>query len=61
MNFQIKQNKLTDEVKKKIFQRFAHRAIKATGMNGLNEDPISFEILDKEKAAGVKPATVGLS
>ncbi len=44
MDYVIRQNKLTDEVKKKIFQGFAHQAVKATGIDGLSEDPISFEI-----------------
>ena len=44
MSFDIKQNKLTDEVKKKIFDGFGKYAIESTGINGLGEDPISFEI-----------------
>lgn len=52
MNLQIQQNKLTEEVKKKIYQGFAHQAIKATGIDGLNEDPISFELFDKGEFVG---------
>jgi len=52
MSLLIKQNKLTDEVKKKIFQGFAHQAVKATGIDGLSEDPISFEIFDNCEFVG---------
>jgi mutator protein MutT len=44
MTLSIKQNKLTDEVKQRIYQGFAHQAIKSTGIDGLSEGPISFEI-----------------
>jgi ribosomal protein S18 acetylase RimI-like enzyme len=47
MTLQIQQNKLTDEVKKKVFQGFAQEAIKCTGIDGLNEDPVSFEIFNE--------------
>lgn len=46
MILQINQNKLTEEVKKKIFNGFGQQAIESTGINGLSEDPISFEIFD---------------
>lgn len=49
MKFQIRQNKLQDEVKKKIFDGFSKEAMETTGINGLDEEPISFEIFkDKE-------------
>lgn len=38
MIFEIKQNKLTDEVKKKIFDGFGKHAIESTGINGLGND-----------------------
>jgi len=50
--FQIKQTKLNDEIKGKIFQGFSSQAINATGMDGLKEDPISFEIFDSAEFAG---------
>jgi ribosomal protein S18 acetylase RimI-like enzyme len=52
MSFQIKQNPLSDEIKKKIFQGFSEQAIEATGINGLSEEPISFEIFDQSKFIG---------
>ena len=52
MNLQINQNKLTDEVKKKIFNGFGQQAIESTGINGLSEDPISFEIFDGTEFIG---------
>jgi ribosomal protein S18 acetylase RimI-like enzyme/ADP-ribose pyrophosphatase YjhB (NUDIX family) len=52
MSFQIKQNPLSDEIKKKIFQGFSEQAIEATGINGLSEDPISFEVFDHSKCVG---------
>lgn len=52
MNLQIQKNKLTDEIKKKIFQGFAEQAIKATGINGLNEEPVSFELFTNGELMG---------
>ena len=52
MILQINQNKLTDEVKKKIFNGFGQQAIESTGINGLSEDPISFEIFDGTEFVG---------
>lgn len=52
MSLQIKQNKLSDETKKKIFQGFARQAIHARGINGLSEDPISFELFDNGEFVG---------
>lgn len=46
MSYTIQQNTFTDEIKKKIFQGFGTHAISAIGINGLNQDPISFEIFD---------------
>jgi ribosomal protein S18 acetylase RimI-like enzyme len=43
MKIQMKQNKLTDEVKKRVYLGFKKQAIEATGMDGLAEEPISFE------------------
>ncbi len=39
----IHQSALTAELKNKIYEEFSNAAIKATGINGLNEEPISFE------------------
>lgn len=52
MKFQIQQNKLRDEVKKRIFDGFGSHAIESTGINGLSEDPISFEIFDRTEFVG---------
>lgn len=52
MSFQIKQNTLSDEIKKKIFQGFSEQAIEATGINGLSEEPISFEAFDQSQFVG---------
>jgi ribosomal protein S18 acetylase RimI-like enzyme len=52
MNLQIAQNRLTDEVKKKIFQGFARQSVKETGINGLSEEPISFELTDNGAFVG---------
>lgn len=50
--YNINQNKLTDEIKKKIFQGFGCQAIQATGIDGLSEDPISFEISNDTEFVG---------
>ncbi|CDZ79865.1 nucleoside triphosphate pyrophosphohydrolase [Candidatus Rubidus massiliensis] len=52
MKFQILKNKLRDEVKKKIFDGFGSQAIESTGINGLEEDPISFEIFHDQEFVG---------
>jgi hypothetical protein len=52
MKFQIQQNKLHDEVKKRIFDGFVSQAIESTGINGLSEEPISFEIYHKTEFVG---------
>lgn len=52
MILKINQNKLTDEVKKKIFNGLGQQAIESTGINGLSEDPISFEVFDGTEFVG---------
>lgn len=52
MTFQIKQNPLTEAVKMKIFDGFGKEAIRATSINGLIEEPISFEIFNGEEFVG---------
>ena len=52
MKFRILKNKLRDEVKKKIFDGFGSQAIESTGINGLEEDPISFEIFNDQEFVG---------
>ena len=52
MNFEIKQNKLSKKIKRQIFQGFARQSIKSTGIDGLSEDPISFEIFNDEEFVG---------
>jgi mutator protein MutT len=48
----IHQNKLREEVKKKIFDGFVRDAINATGINGLEEEPVSFEIFHDQEFVG---------
>lgn len=52
MIYQITQNDLTVEMKKKIFQGFACQAMNATGIDGLAEEPISFEIFEDLEFVG---------
>lgn len=52
MTFQIKQNPLTETVKRKIFDGFGKEAIRATSINGLSEEPVSFEIFNGEEFVG---------
>lgn len=52
MKFKIQQKMLQDEVKKKIFDGFGCQAIESTGINGLDEDPISFEIFKEQEFVG---------
>ena len=52
MSIQIKQNTLTDEIKKKMFYGFGQQAIESTGINGLSEEPISFEVFDNKEFVG---------
>lgn len=52
MKFRILKNKLRDEIKKKIFDGFGSHAIESTGINGLQEDPISFEIFHDQEFVG---------
>ena len=52
MKFQIQQNTLRDAVKRKIFDGFRSLAIESTGINGMNEESISFEIFDGTEFVG---------
>lgn len=52
MNFSIRQTIFRDELKKKIFDGFGAHAIEATGINGLAEEPHSFEIFNKNDFVG---------
>lgn len=49
MKYEIHQKKLNDEVKRKIYEEFGKHAVESTGINGLDEDPISFEVYDSNK------------
>jgi len=51
-SYKIRQNKLQDEIKEKIFDGFGMQAIEATGINGLDEEPISFEIFNDQEFIG---------
>mgnify|MGYP000140209214 CR=1 FL=1 len=46
MTNEIHQSVLTPELTNKIFEEFSKAAIKATGIDGLNEKPIIFEVRD---------------
>lgn len=52
MHEMIRQNKLTDEIKTKIYQGFGRQAIQETGLNGLSEEAISFEIFEDSEFVG---------
>lgn len=52
MSYKINKNKLSDAIKKKIFLGFAQQAIQSTGIDGLSEEPISFEIFDESEFVG---------
>lgn len=49
MTQEIIQTSLTSDMKKHIYGVFAQHAIAATGMDGLAEDPVVFEIREGEK------------
>lgn len=49
---EIVQSRLKDEIKQKIFAGFAQQAIQKTGIDGLSEEPISFEIFNGPDLAG---------
>lgn len=44
MTNKIYQSTLTPKLRTKIYEAFSKAAIKATGIDGLNEEPITFEI-----------------
>lgn len=48
----IKQGPLTIELKQQIFAEFAKHAIQSTGMNGLAEEPIAFEMMEEKALLG---------
>ena len=48
----IRQNKLSKEIQKKIFDGFERKAISATGINGLAEEAISFEMFNNSEFMG---------
>lgn len=52
MKYPIRQNKLSAEIKNKIFLGLEQHALKITGINGLSEDSISFEIYDDSDFVG---------
>lgn len=53
MSHRIRQKKVTDEMKKRIFAGFAREAILQTGMDGLTGEAISFEIFEDSQFMGV--------
>ncbi len=52
MKLQIRQNKLQDHIKKRIFEGFGEHSIEITGIDGVAEDPISFEIFNDQEFIG---------
>lgn len=48
----IQQNKLTPEIKEKIYQGFTRDSIQKTGINGLDEDSVSFEMYHDSNFVG---------
>ncbi len=48
----IKQSVLTPELKSQILEAFGTHAIDTIGLNGLTEDPISFEIHENNLSLG---------
>jgi len=49
----IIKNELSEQIKEKIFKGFSEQAIQCTGIDGLSEKPISFEIYHTGELAGV--------
>ncbi len=48
----IKQSILTPELKKHIYEGFSKHAIESTGINGLSEEPVNFEIQNDKNFVG---------
>ena len=48
----IHQSPLTPEIQKHVYDTFSSHAIETTGIDGLAEDPISFEIHQGDKRVG---------
>ncbi|MFK7968142.1 MAG: GNAT family N-acetyltransferase [Rickettsiaceae bacterium] len=53
MNFDIKQSVLTSELKKRIYACFSKHAISSTGIDGLSQEAVSFEMHSNNKLIGV--------
>jgi|JFJP01.1.fsa_nt_gi ribosomal protein S18 acetylase RimI-like enzyme len=53
MSFDIRQSVLTSELKKHIYECFSRHAIISTGIDGLSQEPVSFEIRNKNNLIGV--------
>jgi ribosomal protein S18 acetylase RimI-like enzyme len=52
MALEIKKSPLTSEVKAHIFTAFSRHAIQSTGIDGLAEDPLSFELREDDQPVG---------
>lgn len=52
MTEDIIQSKLTSELKEHIYKLFAQHSISATGFNGLDQEPVAFEIHKDGKVIG---------
>ncbi len=50
--FEVNQIKMSDHVKKKIFEGFAQHALESNGIDGLSEESVSFEIFDGTEFVG---------
>ncbi|MBX3719542.1 MAG: GNAT family N-acetyltransferase [Parachlamydiales bacterium] len=48
----IKQGPLAPELKQRIFAAFAKHAVQSTGMNGLSEEPVAFEMVEVDAVLG---------
>lgn len=48
----IKQGPLAPELKQRIFEAFGKHAVQSTGMNGLSEEPVAFEMVEGDAVLG---------
>ena len=58
MTFDIKQSVLTPELKKHIYECFSKHAVASTSMDGLNQEPVSFEIRNNNELIGCAVAQI---
>ena len=58
MTFDIKQSVLTAELKKHIYECFSKHAVASTSLDGLNQEPVSFEIRNNNELIGCAVAQI---